>query len=334
MGKSKYLQSNLKAAQESLKEQENKNSEAFTNDFWKPDLEKGKEEVEYIIRFIPNPDSTNGSHSVQRNSHMIEYPNGKFVYLACPAKPARSKKWDCPICEEVDPWWNGDQHAQNKAKRWYARPRYFSNIYIVSDERDDRANEGKIKIFEYGKSIYQMGTKILIGDEEMDKVGIEYSHLFEGVNFKLVVKRITDERGKSLPTYNDSDFFVKPGPLKKSNGDVLQPDDADEFMEKAFSLNFKILNDDVFKSTEELRHIHENQGMTEKGDESKSDKSEKTVERITVRNPSPSKQIIAEKEVTENVRPTEVKTEVKKAVQTTQDDDDDLAKLLSEEDDD
>jgi hypothetical protein len=261
MGKSKYDLGGL------LKELEKSDSSSssereYSNDFWKPTLEKGEERAEYVIRFLPNPDSKTNFPWVERAAHMFNFSNsGKFIYKAC-AKKARGEK--CFICEEVSRLYQSGDPAQEAigAKR-YSKKRYFHNVLIVKDPRDNGKNEGKVMIYEAGQQIHEKCVEFL-KNEDLDASERIYFHPEVGTDFKLILTWKSNYQN-----YEKSDFARKTSPLEV-DGKELELDEAEKFIEEnCHKLNELILADKNFTEYEKLKEIYLNEGVVDEKPKSK-----------------------------------------------------------------
>jgi hypothetical protein len=293
----------------------------YQSDSWKPTLEKGEDVAEYTIRFLPNPDSDGMMPFVRRDAHMFNFPNDKFIYAPCHKKHNKDEK--CFICEEVNKLYASKDPTQEKlgGKR-FAKQRYFHNVLIVSDPRDNGKNEGKVMIFECGQQIFNKCSAIL-KDPELEPVERLYFHPIAGTDFKLKIVRKS-----GFPNYEESKFARKPSPLE-IDGEVLEADEVEKFIEdKCIALNDRLFGEKTFKSYEELKDLYLNQGVPSESKPntsvSKDDEVEETVdetikeEKVEVRNPT--EKVKVEKEVE--------KTDPLPSVDEDEDEDAELAALL------
>lgn len=328
MGKSKFVGFKVSDILEATKKPTNNYQ---TSMFWYPGVEKDKTSAEYIIRFVPNYHSTLGINYVQRNSHMINFPNGNRLNEPCPK--CIVNKWECPICEVVRPWFKSDNlREKNMALKQYAIPQFFSIIYVVSDPRDEHANEGKLFIYKYGKKIHAKCQQILEGDPEENEEGLVHFDLLTGANFKIIVNKVVDQDGKSQPNYDESRFVRKNKPLVLANGEEITEDDVDAFLEKSPNMNDYILADKYFKSYDELKSLYENRGSDTPFDKEKpATKSEEPKKKVSNDDDDDNGPAPVKKTVTEAPKKTvTVEKEVAEKPKTS-DDDDDLAKLLADD---
>ena len=178
----------------------------YQSDFWKPTIEKGEERVEYVIRFLPNPDSKTNFPWVERAAHMFNFPNGKFIYEPCQKK---TKREPCYICEEVSKLYGSGDPSQEKlgAKR-FSKKRVFHNVLIVKDPREGGKNEGKVMIYECGQQIHDKCIEFL-RNQDLDPEERIYFHPTAGADFKLVITWKSNYQN-----YEKSDFVRKPSGIE------------------------------------------------------------------------------------------------------------------------
>jgi hypothetical protein len=267
----------------------------FSNDYrWKPTIEKNEERVEYVIRFLPNPDANEKWHWVDRAAHMFEFPSGKYVYEPCPKK---AKKGDCYFCEQVSELFNsGDMGKEALGKKRFAKKRFYHNVLIVKDERDGGKNEGKVMVFEYGQQIHDKIIEFM-GNKDLDPAERLYFHPTYGTDFRLVMTWKSDYQN-----YEKSDFARRTSGIKV-NGEELNAADVEKFIDdNAYSLNEKILGDKNFKGYDKLKEVYLNQGVVSEQRTTTSTTGEEIEEEIdddvdvTIRNPE--EKVKADKKVT------------------------------------
>ena len=251
----------------------------FSSDFWKPTIDKKEERVEYVIRFLPNPDSETSAPWVERAAHMFEFPSGKFTYEPCPKK---AKKGDCYYCEQVNELYNsGDPAKEKQGGKRFAKKRFYHNILIVSDPRDGGKNEGKVMIFEAGSQVHDKCIEFL-KNTELDASERIYFHPTAGTNFKLVMTWKSD-----YPNYEKSDFLRRPSAIEVE-GEELSMKKAEQFIEdNAHPLNEKLMNDKFFKDHAKLKDLWQNQGIASESSKNTEEEVDETTEdvEVTVRNP-------------------------------------------------
>lgn len=328
MGKGRY---DLNSLLGELQKKESKATENHSSDFWKPTLEKGEERAEYMIRFLDNPDSITKFPWVERPAHMFNFPSGKFIYEPCAKKVNNDK---CYICEEVNELYNcGDPEKEKIGQKRFAKQRFFHNILVVQDPRDDGKNEGKVMIFECGQKIHGKCIQIL-KCQELEPEERIYFHPTMGTNFKLIITW-----QQSFQNYDESYFLRKTSPIE-INGEKLDMDEGEKFIEEnCHKLNERLLTEKVFKSYEDLKELYLNQGVvSESSGSSKKTKSvgkkeEEEVEtdidetikkdKVETRNPDKKEKVGVEKEV-EKRKPPKDEDEDEDISDITDDDDDDI----------
>ena len=294
---------------DSAKEAPTKKEEKSSSDFWKPTIPDDKKQADYLIRFLKNPDSETNQPWVQRDAHMFPFPNGKFCYQPCPKRQdynagiKNGRK--CPICEEKDRLYaTGDPAKEQMGQKRNPKKRFYYNVLVVKDPRENGKNEGKVFIFEAGDQIQGKCTKFL-ADKEIPAENRCFFHPVKGTNFKLIMTKKQSTTGAQT-NYEDSEFCRNPSPMVIKNKEVTL-EEAKGFIENnCFKLREKLLIDTAFKSYEELKDFYENQGKF--SDKKQADPfDDKTIDnqKVTARNPEakvPAEKI-AVKEVTEEELP-------------------------------
>jgi hypothetical protein len=277
----------------------------YQSDFWKPTIEKGEERVEYVIRFLPNPDSKTNFPWVERAAHMFSFASGKFIYEPCQKK---TKKEPCYICEEVSKLYqSGDPSQETLGAKRFSKKRFFHNVLIVKDPREGGKNEGKVMIYECGQQIYDKCIEFL-RNEDLEPEERIYFHPTVGTDFKLVITWKSN-----FQNYEKSDFLRKPSSIEV-DGKELDGDAAETFIdEKANKLNERLVGDKVFKDYETLKELYLNQGQVsdkkksppkvEKEEEEIDEDIDDVVEEKTVKAAKPAKKAEPKPEVDEDEPP-------------------------------
>jgi hypothetical protein len=229
-----------------------KESDDSKSVFWKPTLDKDQERAEYIIRFLPNTDSVNGMPWIERRAHMFKFASGKFMYEPCPKKAG---KGECFACEEVAKLYaTKEQDQMEIGGKRFAKQRFFMNVLVVKDPRENGKNEGKIMVYEFGDQIHNKCLSFL-SCAEIEPEERVFFHPTMGTNFNLVIKW-----KKDYQNYDDADFARKTSAIKIDNK-VLSLEEAEEFIEKnSYKLNEKLLDSKCFKTYEDIKSTYLNQG--------------------------------------------------------------------------
>lgn len=206
--------------------------------FWYPDVDKvgnGKA----IIRFLPTPpqdiDDDRGLPWVRIFEHSFKGPTGKWYIELSRSTIGETD----PIGELNNRLWNsGDEEDKATVSKQKRKTVYISNVYIVKDDLHPE-NEGKVKLFKYGKKIFEK-IDAMINPPDEDDPSVNPYDLWEGANFKLMIKKVAGFRN-----YDDSKF-LEVGPLNKDDS-VMEA-----IYEQSYSL-LEFLDPSKFKSYDELQ---------------------------------------------------------------------------------
>tara|TARA_B110000495_G_scaffold163866_1_gene149296 strand:- start:16655 stop:17551 length:897 start_codon:yes stop_codon:yes gene_type:complete len=199
--------------------------------YWK--LERDKSSNGYaIIRFLDSP-ANEDFPFVKIYSHGFKGKGGWYIENSL----TTIGKQD-PVSEANSELWNsGIDSNKQIARDRKRRLQYISNIYVVQDSAHPE-NEGKVFLFKYGKSIFDM-IQAAGAPEFDDETPVNVFNLFSGANFKLKARK--------------ADGFVK---YDKSGFDepsqwLESEDEMETLYNGLYSLNAEIA-DDQFKSYDEL----------------------------------------------------------------------------------
>ena len=175
--------------------------------FWRPEVDKvGNGYAE--IRFLPAPE-VDGDDSlpwVKLFSHGFQGPGG---WLIDNCLTTNNKQ--CPVCEYNSTLWNSGIEANKDVVRKQKRKlNYIANVYIVSDPKHPE-NEGQVKLFKFGKKIFDKITEAMNPAFE-DEKAINPFDLWEGANFKLKIRKVD-----GYQNYDKSEFASQ-GALSTDDG--------------------------------------------------------------------------------------------------------------------
>jgi len=144
-----------------------------------------------------------------------------------------------PVSEENTRLWNtgvdSDKEIARKRKRKLS---YYSNIYVVSDPKHPE-NEGQVKLFKFGKKIFDKITEAMQPAFE-DEKPINPFDFWKGANFKLKLRKVD-----GYWNYDKSEFEGV-SQIKESD------DDIKAIWEKQYPLK-PFVAPDNFKSYDELK---------------------------------------------------------------------------------
>jgi hypothetical protein len=206
-----------------------------SENFWRPEVDKSGNGMA-TIRFLPAPsvDGEDGLPWVKVFSHGFQGPGGWLIdnCLTTRGQP-------CPVCEHNSSLWNSGIEANKEIVRKQKRKlNYITNVYIVSDPKRPE-NEGTIKLFKFGKKIFDKITEAMNPQFE-DEKAINPFDMWTGANFKLKIRKV-----EGYQNYDKSEF---------ESASVLLDDDAglEKIWKSEHSLSEQI-GDKEFKSYEQLK---------------------------------------------------------------------------------
>ncbi|MEN6551936.1 MAG: hypothetical protein ABFC34_03520, partial [Methanobacterium sp.] len=203
--------------------------------FWKPTLNKKTETGYAVIRFLPAGEGWDDEY-VQAFSHAFQGPGGQWFIENCPTTIGRK----CACCEHNSKdWATGDKQKQNIVRDRKRKLSYYANVYVIKDP-DSPENEGTVRIFKFGKKIFEK-IEAALKPKFQDDTPINPFDFWEGADFKLKVLK------KDGYWNYDSSEFSNPTPLLGGDDDDLK-----EVYEKLHNLN-EFVDPEKFKSYEDLQ---------------------------------------------------------------------------------
>ena len=231
------LKTQSKSSLEKLSQELSKMNQQYekTKDdrFWYPNVDKAGNGYA-VIRFLPAP----GDESVpfiRMWDHGFKGPTGSW-YIENSLTTLGQKD---PVAELNSKLWNSgsdkDKEIVRKQKR---RLSYIANIYIVKDPANPQ-NEGKVKLFKFGKKIFDKINEMMTPQFE-DEKAVNPFDFWAGANFKLKIRNVEGYRN-----YDKSEFD-RPEPLSDNDSD-LENIWASQHKLQAF------VAPDQFKTYEELK---------------------------------------------------------------------------------
>ena len=121
----------------------------------------------------------------------------------------------CPLCDLASRYYASNDPAEKElAKKIYAKPKFISNVYIISDLNNEK-NTGKVLLFSFGKQIYDIIARAMNGDPDSGENPIEIFDPYEGANF--IVRK--ESKIQSPPSYTSSKF-LSPSKLKPTDEEI------------------------------------------------------------------------------------------------------------------
>jgi hypothetical protein len=176
------------------------------DNYWKPEVDKAGNGMA-VIRFLPAPavDGDDALPWVKLFSHGFQGPGGWLIDNCL-----TTKNQQCPVCEHNSSLWNSGIEANKEIVRKQKRKlNYIANVYIVSDPKHPE-NEGQIKLFRFGKKIFDKITEAM-NPQFADEKAINPFDLWAGANFKLKIRKV-----EGYQNYDKSEF-ESPAPLSSDD---------------------------------------------------------------------------------------------------------------------
>ena len=195
--------------------------------FWYPAVDKVGNGYA-VVRFLPAPEGEDVPF-VRLFEHGFQGPTGSW-YIE---KSLTTLGQQDPVSEYNTKLWNtGLESDKDKARKQKRRLHFISNIYVITDSANPE-NEGKVKLFKYGKKIFD---KLYEANNPThpDEVKLDPFDLWEGANLKIKIRNVEGYRNY------DSSSFEAASPLfdndKKMEDVWKQESSLQEFINKK---NFK-----------------------------------------------------------------------------------------------
>lgn len=207
--------------------------------FWKMERDKAGNGMA-VIRFLPAPavDGDDALPWVRYFDHGFKGPSGKW-YIENSLTSIGQKD---PVSELNSSLWNAtnDENSpqRKQAREQKRRLHYIANIYVVKDPSNP-SNEGQVKLFKFGKKIFDKLTAAMNPEYEGDTPMNPFD-LWNGANFKL--------RSRMVAGYvnYDSSSFEAPKPLADDDAEL------EKIWKSEYSLK-EFLDPKNYKSYDELK---------------------------------------------------------------------------------
>ena len=207
--------------------------QSFVDDrYWK--LERDKSSNGYaIIRFLDSPEKEDFPF-VKIYTHGFKGKGGWYIENSLTTISQQD-----PVSEANSELWNsGIDSNKQIARDRKRRLQYISNIYVVSDQAHPE-NEGKVFLFKYGKSIFDMIQAA--GEPQFeDETPVNVFNLYNGANFKLKARKADGFVKYDKSTFEESSQWLK------DEGEM------ETLYNGLYSLEAEIA-EDKFKSYDELK---------------------------------------------------------------------------------
>lgn len=200
---------------------EQSGSRANDDRIWKPTFNKEKGSGSAVVRFLPTCEAELGDLPyIKIHSHAFRGPTGKW-YIEKSLNNLGRK--DDPVSLLNAALWNSGVDSDKEFARSQKRQtKFYANVLVVKDPANP-ANEGKVKIFEFGPAIYKIIQEKMVpeqidGDDPVEPVNI--FDIDEGcdLTIRMVGHKMKNSSGQDLvvPNYDKSEFK---SPSKLCGGD-------------------------------------------------------------------------------------------------------------------
>ena len=207
--------------------------QSFSDDrFWKPELDKSGNGYA-VFRFLPAVKDEDIPWA-RLWSHAFQGPGGWYIENSLTTLNKKD-----PVSEANTLLWNSGVEADKEIARKRKRKlSYIANILIINDSKHPE-NEGQIKLFKFGKKIFDKITEAMKPEFE-DEKPINPFDFWEGANFKLKIRKVD-----GYWNYDKSEFEgVKP---LAENDESIKAIWAKQYPLKAF------VDPSNFKTYDELK---------------------------------------------------------------------------------
>jgi len=212
------------------------NNDSNEENFWKCETDKAGNGYA-VIRFLPAPaiDGDDGIPWAKIYTHGFQAAGGWYIENSLTTLNSKD-----PVSEYNSDLWNSGIEANKEiARKQKRRLTYISNILIIEDSKHPE-NNGQIKLFKYGKKIFDKITEAM-NPAFADEKPINPFDLWAGANFKLKIRKV-----EGYQNYDKSEF--------EGASELYDGDDAklEKLWQSEYSLK-EFLDAKHFKSYDELK---------------------------------------------------------------------------------
>ncbi len=210
-----------------------KQKQSYTDDrLWKPELDKSGNGYA-VLRFLPAVKDESLPWA-RLWSHAFQGPGGWYIENSLTTLDKKD-----PVSESNSILWNSGVDADKEIARKRKRKlSYYANVLVVSDPKHPE-NEGQVKLFKFGKKIFDKITEAMKPEFE-DEKPINPFDFWEGANCKLKIRKVD-----GYWNYDKSEF-----------DSVSAIADNDEKIEEIWNKQYPLtpfLAPENFKSYDELK---------------------------------------------------------------------------------
>lgn len=213
------------------------NQDANEDNFWRPEVDKAGNGYA-VIRFLPAPavDGDEGLPFTKIYTHGFQGPGGWYIENSLTSLNQKD-----PVSEYNSELWNSGIEANKEiARKQKRRLTYISNVLVIEDPKHPE-NNGQVKLFKYGKKIFDKITDAMNPPPEFGETPVNPFDLWKGANFKLKIRKV-----EGYQNYDKSEFD---GPSALYDGDDAK---LEALWQSEHSLK-QFLDPKEFKSYDELK---------------------------------------------------------------------------------
>lgn len=172
-----------KIASELQKQDSSSSNKKDDDRFWKAQVDKAGN-GSAVIRFLPAIDS-NDVPWVKVYDHGFQGPTGKWYIEKCLTTIGQAD----PVVEHCNELWSsGLESDKEDARKRKRRLSYICNVLVVSDPKDPE-NDGQVKLFKFGKKLFDK-IKDKLQPTFEDEQAVDVFSPFEGANFRLRIRKV------------------------------------------------------------------------------------------------------------------------------------------------
>ena len=168
--------------------------------FWQPEVDKAGNGYA-IVRLLDAPavDGEDGLPWQQLFNHGFKL-NGGWYIENCPTTIGGK----CPACDHNSELWNTGVEAKRDIVRKFQKRRlgYLSNVLVISDKAHPE-NEGKVKVWRYGKKIFDKIQEKLNPQFE-DEAKVNPFDFWKGANLKIKIRHVEGYRNYDKSEFEES----------------------------------------------------------------------------------------------------------------------------------
>ncbi|CCI88816.1 single stranded DNA-binding protein,phage-associated [Yersinia phage phiR1-RT] len=152
-----------------------------------------------VIRFLPAKDDSQSSPFIKLVNHGFK-KNGKWYIENCSSTHGDFD--NCPVCQHLS---KNDSYNTNKAEYNLLKRKtsFWANILVIKDPANPET-EGGIYKFRFGQKIMDKINSMVEVDVSMGEVPVDVTCLFEGANFVLKTKKVSEYKN-----YDDCKFLAQ-----------------------------------------------------------------------------------------------------------------------------